>query len=68
MTRQQFCIVILIAACFTIILYGCSQGKPEEPGVIEVLSGKTQLETYKKVKSTIEKIDKSRSEQYQGLE
>ncbi len=67
MTRKQFCIVILIIACFTIILYGCSQGKSEEPGVIEVLSGKTQLEEYKKAKSTIEKIDKSRSEQYQEL-
>ncbi len=62
---KQSCIVISIVICFTIILYGCGRRKSGEASVIETLSGKTQIEAYKKAKSTIEEIDKSRREQYE---
>ena len=65
---KQSCIVISTVICITIILYGCEQRKSEESSVIETLLGKPQIEAYKKAKSTIEKIDKSRREQYQGKE
>jgi hypothetical protein len=39
--------------------------KSEEPGIIHYVTGAEQLKSYRKVKSRIEDIDRTRKEQYQ---
>ena len=49
--------------CFMLVtLCGCAKGEKEdqEPGVVDYVTGAAQLERYKKTKSKIEDITKSR--------
>ena len=64
---KRFCMVVFSIVGFLIVLYGCSRGKSGEPSVVEVLTGKTQIERYNKAKSAIEEINKFRREQNQEL-
>lgn len=61
-------IAIFGLACFMMILYGCGKRESGKPGTLEVLTGKTQLDAYKKMKIKIEGIDRSRREQIQEME
>ena len=61
-------IFIVLIGC--IFIYGCANQTPtsdkeetSEPGVIDYMTGRQQIRTYKKIKSKLEEIDKSRQEQ-----
>ena len=68
MTKKQCCIAVAVVASLIIALYGCDRGKSAEPSAIETLAGKPQLEAYKKTRSALEEINRSRREQYQEIE
>ena len=65
---KRFCMVISGIVCVMMLLSGCNREKSGKPGAVEVLTGKTQLEVYKKTKSKIKEIDRSRREQNQAIE
>ncbi|MBN1353467.1 MAG: hypothetical protein JW994_02210 [Candidatus Omnitrophica bacterium] len=61
--------LVSVFTFFSVFLCGCGSGeKPAEPGVIETMSGKSQFDTYKKLKSSIEEINKTKEEQYNEME
>ena len=64
--------IIFVAGCLMVLLCGCAkedsfshEKKSEEPGIIHYITGAEQLKSYRKVKSRIEDIDRTRKEQYQ---
>ena len=62
-------ITIILVGCLCI--YGCGNQTPTsvekeeaEPGVIDYLTGAEHIKQYKKIKSKIEDINKSREERF----
>ena len=52
-----------------ISLAGCGQRRtPEEPGVIEVMTGAQQIETYKKAKTKLQDVNKALDERYRDID
>ena len=50
-------------------LEGCGQRRtPEEPGVIEVMTGAQHVETYKKARSKLQDVNKSLEDRYRDID
>ena len=50
------------------LLSGCSEEKPSEPGVVDYMTGAEQLRTYQRTKVKVQDIDNKLEERYQDIE
>lgn len=56
---------LTIAAMLGVFLCGCGD-KPDEPGIVDYISGHEQIKTYQKTKEKIEDINKATRERNAG--
>jgi len=70
MMSKNYIMFFSVIFFLTIHMYGCDNSgstaatkKSDEPGIIDTMTGKTQIDAFHKMKTTLESVRKSREDE-----